>query len=90
MFGCESTSVIGKSIQSLIPVAAHINGPELQKFLDDINKGQQVKNAREMVAKKQDGGLFPIHISLSEGHISGKSFCAAFIRYYFGCMKKEF
>lgn len=33
-----------------------------------------------MVARKKDGTVFPIHLSLSEGHINGKVFRAAFIR----------
>ena len=33
-----------------------------------------------MTAQKSDGTIFTIQLSLSEGHISGKSFCAAFIR----------
>lgn len=79
MFGFEATDVIGLSIHTLIPDEAHENNAKLQLFFDAMNTGQRPMNGVEMVATRH-GENFPIHLSLSEGHISGKSFCAAFIR----------
>lgn len=76
----ESTEIIGQSILNIIPLNAHENNPELQAYLSQLNSGQTPIKAREMIAVDKFGAQFPVHMSLSEGTISGKSFCAIFIR----------
>lgn len=80
MFQYESRDIIGKSIFSLIPQDAHKNNPDLPQYLSQMNTGQSPIKGREMMAKRSDGTSFTIQMSLSEGHIAGKSFCAAFMR----------
>ena len=78
MFGYDSREVLGKSIHTLIP--AQDQNMVLSAFLEQINTAQSPIKSKEMVAKKKDGSTFSVHLSLSEGHISGRTFCAAFIR----------
>lgn len=80
MFGYKATEMYGKSLSILIPPTLSETNRSLQTFISGVSKGQANLNAMEMRAQRQDGTIFHINLSISEGRVGGKSFCAVFIR----------
>jgi PAS domain S-box-containing protein len=74
------SEIKGQSILTIIPPTIHENNPELQCYLNQLNTSQTPIKSREMIAVDKFGSQLPVHMSLSEGTISGKGFCAIFIR----------
>lgn len=80
MFGCKEENVIGKNIAILMTDEFAINH---DGYMKKYKKGAQSKvigKNRELMAKRKDGSLFPIDLTITELQDKGEVFFVGLVR----------
>ncbi len=72
IFGYTSEELIGKNIKILMPEPYHSNHDDYIKNYKDTAEKKIIGSGREVKAKRKDGNVFPIDLSISEIEVSGK------------------
>jgi PAS domain S-box-containing protein len=81
IFGVAAADIKGDLLDRLLPgdLGEEHRG-HVQKFLEADESSGAMERALELQARKMDGTLFPVEISISSGQVSGESFVLAIIR----------
>ncbi len=89
IFGYKSKEVIGKNVSLLMPEPF---ASEHDEYLENYKKGEKNKVVgvgREVEAKRKDGSLFPIYVSVCEVEIEGRVIFSGVIRDITEAKKRE-
>ena len=89
IFGYKSEEVIGKNVSLLMPEPY---SSEHDQYLDNYKRGEKnnvVGVGREVEAKRKDGSLFPIYVSVCEVEIDGRIIFSGVLRDITEARKKE-
>lgn len=79
MFGYGVTEVVGHDISILMPESVAENHDKLIRSYLTGSKSKVIGFGREILAKRKDGSLFPILISVSDAVVNGKRFFTGII-----------
>ena len=89
IFGYKSKEVVGKNVSLLMPEPF---ASEHDEYLENYKRGEKNKVVgigREVEAKRKDGSLFPIYVSVCEVEINGRIIFSGVIRDITEEKKKE-
>ena len=80
MFGYSNSELVGNNINMLMPTPYHENHDEyLAKYLESgIRK--IIGIGREVIGRRKDGSVFPIHLAVSEIHLHNEQLFTGIIR----------
>ncbi len=80
IFGYRKDEVLGKNVSFLMSGEYKKQHDEYLSHYRDTHEKNLLIRPRELEAKRKDGTVFPMNISLSEIEVEGKSFFVAIIR----------
>jgi two-component system sensor kinase FixL len=79
-FGYAADELIGRNVSMLMPQPyQHEHDGYLRRYLE-TGVARIIGIGREVTAKRKDGGVFPIDLSVGEGQVDGARFFTAIIR----------
>jgi PAS domain S-box-containing protein len=80
MFGYKVEEVLGENIKMLMPEPFHNEHDTYLKSYLDTGQRKMIGMARETEAKRKNGEVFPIYLSVSEIKVEGERFFTGIIR----------
>jgi two-component system, LuxR family, sensor kinase FixL len=79
-FGFRAEDVVGQHVSTLLPESYHWEyGVHLGELLRE-SEGRLIRSGLEVAGQRADGSIFPLDLSLSEVHTSGKRLFTAVVR----------
>jgi two-component system sensor kinase FixL len=80
IFGYEAAEVVGKNVNILMPEEqARDHGAYLDRYLQ-TNEQHIIGKSREVIAKRKDGTLFPVDLSVAEVQLGGRKIFSGVLR----------
>ena len=80
LFGYDSSELIGKNVKLLMPNPYSEEHDSYLSSYMETRKPRIIGVGREVVARKKDGTIFPIHLAVSEIELDGRRVFAGFVR----------
>ena len=80
IFGYKATEVLGKNIKTLMPEPYQSEHDQYIKNYVQTGKKKIIGIGREVEAKRKDGSIFPMELSVSEVRFGGQRLFTAIIR----------
>lgn len=78
-FGYESAELVGQPVEMLIPEALRHNHRHHRESYFDKPKARPMGLGLELMARKKDGSIFHVEISLGHYQVQGEAFAVGFI-----------
>lgn len=79
LFGYSSAELIGKPVEVLIPESLHTRHHHHRDSYFEKPKSRPMGQGMDLYARKKDGSVFPVEISLGYYELSGEKLAMAFI-----------
>ena len=79
LFGYETGELVGKPLQTLIPVKYHGNHSQYVSDYYDHSKRRRMGEGRNLFGLKKDGKKFPVEIGLNPLNVDGETFIMALV-----------
>ncbi len=79
MLGYESGGLIGLSIEELVPMDVSWYHQELRQSFNQSPQVRSMGRNRDLYARRNDGSVFPVEISLSHFRLEDKLYAVAYI-----------
>jgi PAS domain S-box-containing protein len=80
MFGYEKGEVIGHNISMLMPEPYHSEHDQYLKNYHETGEARVLGIGREVVARKKNGNVFPIDLSINEMTVNGQKMFTGIVR----------
>lgn len=78
-FGYGLEEILGQTVEVLIPSAYHSRHEGYRHSFYNNPQPREMGHGRDLFAKKKDGSVFPVEVSLSNYAINGKLYVIAFV-----------
>lgn len=79
MFGFNQEEMVGEKIEILLPTDVHSKHIHQREVFNQNPVNRTMGGGRDLFARRKDGNVFPVEISLSHFNMNGEAFVIAFI-----------
>jgi two-component system sensor kinase FixL len=73
LFGYRASEVMGQNVKLLMPAADHARHDRYIAAYRETGRARIIGSGREVSGQRKDGTIFPMYLSVGEGHLNGKS-----------------